>query len=121
MPGFFKAWGPVALWCALIFAFSHHPSHGPDPRQPWWDFLLRKGAHLGEYAVLYLLTARALGWKRAAWALAFCVLYAASDEWHQTFVRGRDGKALDVLLDAAGALLGWLAGRRTRISDRIGP
>jgi len=117
MSAFFKAWGPVALWCAVIFAFSHNPSHGPDPRQPLWDFLMRKSAHLGEYAVLYLLSARALGGRRAAApaSLLFCALFAVSDEWHQTFVPGRDGKALDVLLDCAGALTAWLFRVRTRV------
>lgn len=36
-------------------------------------------------------------------ALMFAVLFAASDEWHQTFVPGRDGCVRDVVIDASGA------------------
>jgi VanZ family protein len=37
-------------------------------------------------------------------ALALTVLYAASDEWHQTFIPNRSGQLADVLVDTAGAL-----------------
>ena len=36
----------------------------------------------------------------------FSILYAASDEFHQTFVAGRDGNIIDVLIDSSGALVG---------------
>ena len=35
-----------------------------------------------------------------------CVIFAISDEFHQTFVAGRTGQSLDVLIDSAGALVG---------------
>ncbi|HJJ16112.1 MAG TPA: VanZ family protein [Clostridiaceae bacterium] len=35
-----------------------------------------------------------------------CVIFAISDELHQTFVAGRTGQPLDVLIDSAGALVG---------------
>ena len=46
-----------------------------------------------------------------ATAFLLAVLFAASDEWHQTFVSDRDGNARDVLIDAAGAAFAalWLA------------
>lgn len=41
-------------------------------------------------------------------AFLFCLLFAATDEWHQTFVPGRDGNIADVLLDAVSAAIGIL-------------
>jgi len=38
-------------------------------------------------------------------AVVFCMLYGASDEWHQSFVSGRDASLLDWLADSIGALL----------------
>ena len=59
--------------------------------------------------------------RSALLAWGFCVVYAISDEWHQTFVPTRVGTPWDVLIDAAGAALGLaLAGlwRRVRSSRR---
>ncbi len=42
------------------------------------------------------------------YAELWCILYAASDEWHQTFVPGRYGMWQDVVLDSIGALVGIL-------------
>ena len=39
-------------------------------------------------------------------SLVFSVVYASSDEFHQTFVAGRDGNIIDVLIDSSGALVG---------------
>ncbi len=87
---------------------------------------VRKCAHGTEYAVLGLLLWRVLRrpaepmvpswrWSKAGWALALAALYAASDEFHQTFVPSRQGSVRDVLLDTAGAALGllclWAVGR----------
>ena len=44
-------------------------------------------------------------------ALGLAALYAISDEVHQHFVEGRHAAALDVLIDATGALVGVLAWR----------
>jgi VanZ family protein len=46
------------------------------------------------------------------------VLYAVSDEVHQTFVAGRHGSPRDVLIDAVGAALGLLVAVRARASLR---
>jgi VanZ family protein len=100
------------VWAGVIFALSSVPHLGTDLGP--WDLVLRKLAHAAEYAVLGALLVRALG-SRAAAVLAG-VAYAASDEWHQTFVTGRQGSAWDVLVDtagvAAGALLWGLASAR---------
>ena len=93
---------PVLVWAAVIFAFSSIPSLNSGLGT--WDYVLRKCAHMTEYAILAVLLARATGSYRAAFALA--VAYAASDEFHQTFVRGRHGTPVDVGIDAVGALIG---------------
>jgi VanZ family protein len=102
-------WVPVVLWAALIFALSSvsHLSSGLGT----WDLFLRKGAHITEYAILALLLARAL--EREVPAFVLGVLYAASDEVHQSFVRGRHGAPLDVAIDSIGLLIGVIAWRRT--------
>jgi VanZ family protein len=101
-------WLPVVLWAAVIFSLSAIPSLGTGLGT--WDLILRKCAHLTEYAVLAFLLARALG--REAPALLLGVLYAASDEFHQSFVRGRHASPVDVAIDAVGLLVGLLAWRR---------
>ena len=86
---------------ALIFYLSAQEAVGPDV--PGW---VRVVAHFGEYALLAALWAWALGpmlGRRAlAVAAAVTFLYALSDEYHQSFVEGRDADPLDVLADAAG-------------------
>jgi len=109
-----RTWGPLIAWCALIFAASHVPHLDAahrlgDPDGAVYDYPLRKVAHLVEYGVLYLLALRPL--KTPGRAFLFAVLYALSDEFHQHFVPGRDGKGTDVLIDACGAALAWIWSR----------
>lgn len=101
-------WLPVLVWAALIFALSSIPSLSTG--LGFWDTVLRKGAHLAEYAILGALLLRALG--RDLPALAAGIAYAASDELHQHFVRGRHAAPLDVAIDAAGVVLGMYLLRR---------
>ncbi|MDQ2984502.1 MAG: VanZ family protein [Actinomycetota bacterium] len=105
-----SAWLPVVAWAGVIFAFSSIPQLGTDLGT--WDTILRKAAHMVEYAIFGLLLLRALG--SEAWALGLAVCYAATDEVHQHFVRGRHGSPVDVLIDASGVLLGLLALRLAR-------
>ena len=64
-------------------------------------FLIRKTAHLSEYAVLAILWRRATG---VTWiALALSILTASLDEFRQLFTPGREGSLYDVLLDGTGA------------------
>jgi VanZ family protein len=101
-------WLPVVAWAALIFAFSSipHLSSGLGT----WDTVLRKCAHVTEYAILALLLARALAQQVPAFALG--VLYAVSDEVHQSFVRGRHAAPLDVAIDSVGLVIGLAAWHR---------
>jgi VanZ family protein len=110
-------WLPVVVWAAVIFTFSAVPSLTTGLGT--WDTLLRKAAHLTEYAILGALLLRALG--RALPAFAAGIAYAATDEIHQHFVRGRHASPLDVLIDAVGIGLGIYVFRRlllTRPGDR---
>jgi VanZ family protein len=103
-------WLPVLFWAGVIFALSSIPNLGTGLGT--WDLILRKGAHTTEYAILAVLLVRAIG--REAPALALGVLYAASDELHQAFVRGRHASPIDVAIDTVGLLIGLLAWRRAR-------
>jgi VanZ family protein len=109
-----RRWLPVLVWAGVIFAFSSVPHLGTGLGA--WDYVLRKGAHMTEYAILALLVLRATGSYTASYVRAFALAvgYAATDEFHQTFVRGRHGTPLDVGIDAVGALLGLYASLYTR-------
>jgi VanZ family protein len=100
----FKLWGPVIAWAAVIFAFSSIPSLSSGLGT--WDEVLRKGAHITEYAVLGALLLRALS--RPLPALLTGIAYAGTDELHQHFVRGRHPSPFDVAFDACGLALGLL-------------
>ena len=102
IPRALSLWLPVVLWAALIFALSSIPSLNSG--LGIWDLVLRKLAHGAEYALLAALLLRALA--RPWLALLVALAYAASDELHQHFVRGRTGTPRDVAIDAAGAVLG---------------
>jgi VanZ family protein len=95
---------PPLLAMGLIFFLSAQPSDEID--RAWWDIALRKLAHFTEYAVLTALWWRALrglGARRPlAAAIAISLGYACTDELHQTFVDGRKGTPVDVLIDSAG-------------------
>jgi len=91
----------------VIFTLSAIPSLA-SPLAPVYDFILRKLAHMGVYTVLTILLFRALRRHMASTshALLLAVLvagvYACSDEWHQTFVPGREGSWRDVGIDTLG-------------------
>ena len=97
------------LWAAVIFALSSVPSLSSGLGA--WDLVLRKLAHLAEYAVLGALLARALPELAALWV---GIGYAVGDEVHQHFVPGRHGSVLDVAIDASGVLAGILLSRAVR-------
>jgi VanZ family protein len=103
-------WLPVFVWAAVIFTFSSIPSLSTGLGT--WDTVLRKGAHVTEYAILGALLYRALG--REALALAAGIAYAATDELHQRFVHGRHSSPVDVAIDAVGLALGMLVWLRLR-------
>ncbi|PWU11289.1 MAG: hypothetical protein C5B50_23615 [Verrucomicrobia bacterium] len=83
-------------------------------------FLIRKCAHMTEYAMLAFLLWRAIrkpvrndprpwSWRQALVVVLLVFLYAASDEFHQRFVPTRDPSIRDVIIDTCGGTLGMLA------------
>ena len=101
----------------LILTIFGHPL--PPATFERAHFLLRKGAHLTEYAILGMLLFRAIRatagplrpWalRWALGAIVIAALVASLDEWHQTFIPSRTGSPYDVALDTAGATLGAAA------------
>ncbi len=70
-----------------------------------------------EYAILYLLLFRSFystnlkkmgSQKKFIYPLIIAVLYAASDEFHQTFVPTREGRLRDVIIDTGGIVLMYI-------------
>jgi VanZ family protein len=134
-----KHWLPVVLWMGVIFAMSTGLGasdntsriiepllrwllpHSPPETIGFMHFLIRKLGHLSEYAVLGLLARRAMaitldpqnparaGWKAAGFALLIAAAYAATDEFHQSFVPGRTPALGDVLIDTSGACIALIA------------
>lgn len=106
--GSIRAWLPVVLYCTIIFILSAVPAHQMPDGQIW---RLDKLIHAVVYAGLGLLLWRALclgpprlGRRGAAVvAILGAALFGISDEWHQSFVPGRQASALDALADLIGA------------------
>lgn len=104
-------WLPTFLWMAVIFGFSSQPTLHSSSFD-LVDFIIKKTAHFCEYFILasmltYSLRKSTKFTRTQILFTAFIigVLYAASDEVHQTFTLGRDGTVRDVLIDSAGALV----------------
>lgn len=142
-PGFIKYWLPVLGWMLVIAVAStdllsgERSSQFIGPFLRWLvpgisaatiataQLLVRKAAHVAEYAILAALVFRALREQKGnfSWSIASLVVAAASacaalDEFHQTFVAARTGSPWDVLIDICGAVLGlvmyWILSRRQR-------
>ena len=132
---FFKYWLPPIVWMVLIFSASsdahsyEHSSRIIEPLLRWLfpqmpqarveliHHIFRKCCHLGEYAVLALLLWRALNrsknlppwsWPRIQGTMLLVCLYAATDEFHQSFVPTRTSLVSDVFIDTAGGAIGLL-------------
>ncbi len=96
---------PPLLLMAVIFALSAQPDLNSGLGT--WDTILRKGAHMTEFGLLWWLWARALG--HQGWAAVIAIGYAITDELHQTTVEGRVGSPVDVLIDSAGVAIAYAA------------
>ena len=96
---------PLALM-GLIFVLSAQPDLSSGLGTA--DLVLRKLAHMTEFALLWFLWLRALGGPaRPGAAATIAIAYAASDELHQSFVDGRHGTPVDVIIDATGVAVGY--------------
>ena len=135
MSRIFKHWLPVILWMGVIFLVSTdlgsagHTSRIIEPLLRWIkqditlgaldlvQTIVRKGAHLTEYAILALLILRAINLSRsnqheiqgmryfrsAGLALLIAATYASTDEFHQSFIPSRTPSIYDVMIDTSGA------------------
>ncbi len=110
---FWRYWFPVLLWAMLIFTVSSVSDFPASVEQLWsFDELL----HAAEYGVLAFLLARALKNSQKDQlkhnfrflAVLFAVLYAASDELHQSVVPLRSASIVDFIFDGIGAVLGQM-------------
>jgi VanZ family protein len=136
-----RNWVPVFLWAAVIFVFSTDIFSSANtagafepilqqlfPQLPV-DYIerlhsvFRKLGHFTEYFVLGGLLWRALRYhdaagtrsRRLALSIAITVIYALSDEWHQSFVPSRTPSVIDVLIDTVGGICGiWAFKLRSR-------
>ena len=141
-------WLPVLIWLGVIFVGStdlmsaEHASRFIVPFLRWLKpdisperlasihVIVRKCAHVGEYAILALLLLRAAifipnrNLKRSVLVLCVsvwiaCVFVAATDEFHQTFVASRGASVGDIIVDGSGAILGLLIGMMLVMSRSI--
>lgn len=106
---FLKRWFPSLVMMSLIFGFSSIPSR-EMPRFGAFDLSVKKFGHAFGYGLLALANLRGLGGKRPWLAWLMTVAYAATDEFHQSFVPGRGPSVWDVLVfDNLGTLVGlWI-------------
>jgi VanZ family protein len=129
MKRFLKYWLPLLIWLGVIFFGStdlmsaEHTSRFIVPILRWLkpeisletlaliQFVVRKCAHLTEYAILALLLFRAVvsaANLKSMWILSVsvwitCMFVAAMDEFHQSFVASRTAAPHDVLIDVCGS------------------
>ena len=115
-------WLPPLLLMGVIFFVSDQPSLNSGLGAI--DLIGRKLIHFAEYALLTFLWWRALvtvtsPGRAALFAFLLASGYAATDEYHQTFVEGRHGTPVDWAIDSAGAALMALKLRTVRVRDRL--
>ena len=108
-------WAPLVLWMSGIYFLSSRTRIQVSDVQVM-NFIFFKTLHVIEYAFLYVLTYRSvrsqwhiLGDRDASYiAYIVSIVYAASDEIHQTLVPTREGRARDVIIDAVGVIIAWI-------------
>ena len=113
---------PLAVM-AVIFILSAQPAGG---HHAWWVIVLRKLGHITGYTLLtgaWWWALRGLVDRPLLWAVGISLAYACTDEYHQTFVPGREGTPRDVAIDAIGmALAAYVLTRpAVRRISRSGP
>jgi len=100
---------PPILWSGFIFYLSAQPDLKVS--EGIWDLILRKIGHILEYFILVILASRAaagsilkIDKKSIILGILFSFLFAISDEYHQTFIHGRQGAPGDVGIDGLGMI-----------------
>lgn len=115
---------PLEFFAAVQKYFLVNPTSFEQFKVFWglsW-FVIVKGWHVVEFAVLLLLCVAVWKWWFGQFdsysiigAMIVCVLFAISDEWHQSFVPDRFGTVSDVLIDSMGVgITGLMLLRRAR-------
>lgn len=101
---------PVVLWAILIFNFSSGTV--PNASNVYWqDFAFKKTGHVllfGSMAALFYraLIGEGVGAKKAViTAIILATLYGATDEFHQSFIQGREAAIRDIFIDGIGAYI----------------
>lgn len=147
---FLKYWLPVLAWIVFVFIGStdllsaEHTSRFIGPFLRWFtpdiseatvasvQLVVRKCAHLTEYAILAALLYRgfrqsiARPWRAAFLAFFIAAACASLDEFHQSFVASRTGTPVDVIADCCGAVIGlaiyrWLGRGRASPETHLNP
>jgi VanZ family protein len=100
-------WLPALVIMLVIFAFSNTPNTHL-PQFGIIDTLVKKASHMLGYGLLAVAYWFGLRFEKSRWWLAvlLAVIYALTDEFHQSFVPGRHPSYVDVFVfDGGGALL----------------
>ena len=110
---------PTIAICLIIIILSHKSGLKSNFSQVT-DIILRKQAHIFEFALLYLsfflaitnyniFNLKSTVFKNLSIiSFIFVLLFALSDEWHQSMVISRTAKPIDILYDSLGALVGYI-------------
>lgn len=109
------AYLPPILWAGIIFILSSQATL-PGLEESAYDFILKKLAHILVYLILYLLVFRAVQitiqekQKKLILILpiVICLIYAISDEFHQSLVPGRYATLRDIGYDMIGVTTAFL-------------
>lgn len=113
------SWVAVAVWFAVIFAFSHQAHSGAVTEEYLHDYNVpvRKLAHITEFAIMFSLIrfAASVDAVKRHWssnrlnvvAYLLTLLCAFFDEWHQSMVPGRSATLTDTVVDSFGAMIAW--------------
>jgi VanZ family protein len=134
----------LIIWLSTIFMFSSQKEEETkktsdtfdvvinvvikdERKKPSAKWFVRKLAHFTEYFILALLIInvikdyRIINYKWLIFTMIMCTLYAISDEYHQSFVAGRQARILDVCIDSSGALLStliYIIFNKNKLKDR---
>lgn len=112
---FILYWLPPIIWMTIIFVMSSRQRISLADTEVE-NFLIFKSLHVIEYAILYILLFRATfksftkkisNQSIFTIAIISSILYAVSDELHQTFVPTRQGAIRDIFIDTIGILLAF--------------
>lgn len=110
----------AVFWAGFILARSMQPAAASNEESdavrfflqdflPWLHLsvhVVRKAAHVTEFAIFAMLLAGTLGRRYMAWTAFGGLLLALCDETVQLAIPGRSGQVSDVWIDFAGVLLG---------------